>query len=68
VLEGIGTGFTLFPGHTAEDYAEAIRAGTVEPGGEHWTAAHNVDVYRRQLHAKLRHVWHTVKPGHDDWR
>jgi predicted metal-dependent phosphoesterase TrpH len=68
VLEGIGTGFTLFPGHTADDYAEAIRAGTVEPGGEHWTAAHNVDVYRRQLHAKLRHVWHTVKPGHDDWR
>lgn len=68
VLEGIGTGYTRFPGHTAEEYREAVRAGTVEPGGEHWTAAHNVDVYRRQLHAKLRHVWHTVKPGHDDWR
>lgn len=68
VLEGIGTGYTLFPGHTAEAYVEAVRAGTVEPGGEHWTTAHNVDVYRRQLHAKLRHLWHTVKPGHDDWR
>ena len=68
VLEGIGTGVTTFPGHTAEDYRRAVADGTVAPEGEHWSAAHNVDVYRRQLRAKLRHLWHSVKPGHDDWR
>jgi hypothetical protein len=68
VLEGIGTGWTSFPGHTAEEYRRAIGDGTVEAGGEHWSSAHNADVYRRQLRAKLRHLWHTAKPGHDDWR
>lgn len=68
VLEGIGSGLTSFPGHTAEDYRRAVAAGTVAPEGEHWSAAHNVDVYRRQLHAKLRHLWHTLKPGREDWR
>ncbi|HEX7069041.1 MAG TPA: PHP-associated domain-containing protein [Candidatus Limnocylindria bacterium] len=68
VLEGIGTGATSFPGHTAVDYRAAVAAGTVMPEGEHWSAAHNVDVYRRQLRAKLRHLWHTVKPGSEDWR
>ena len=68
VLEGIGTGWTSFPGHTADDYRRAILEGSVEPGGGHWSTSHNVDVYRRQLHAKLRHLWHTVRPGDDDWR
>lgn len=68
VLEHIGTGYTTFPGHTAADYRRAIADGTAAAGGEHWSAAHNVDVYRRQLHAKLRHLWHTVKPGREDWR
>jgi predicted metal-dependent phosphoesterase TrpH len=68
VLEGIGTGATSFPGHTALDYRAAIAAGSVVAEGEHWSAAHNVDVYRRQLRAKLRHAWHTLKPGSDDWR
>lgn len=68
VLDGIGTGFTTFPGHTALDYRRAIADGTVAPGGSHWSAAHNVGIYRRQLHAKLRHLWHTVRPGHEDWR
>ena len=68
VLEGIGTGWTDFPGHTAEDYRRAVRDGTVTPGGEHWSSVHNADVYRRQLRAKLRHLWHAVKPGHDEWR
>ena len=68
VLEGIGTGATSFPGHTAEDYRAAVAAGTVVPKGEHWSAAHNVDVYRRQLRAKARHLWHTLKPGSEDWR
>jgi predicted metal-dependent phosphoesterase TrpH len=68
VLEGIGTGFTTFPGHTALDYRAAVLAGEVTADGSHWTSGHNADVYRRQLRAKLRHLWHTVKPGSDDWR
>jgi predicted metal-dependent phosphoesterase TrpH len=68
VLEGIGTGWTSFPGHTALDYHRAIEAGDVTPNGEHWSTAHNVGVYRRQLRAKLRHLWHTVKPGSTEWR
>lgn len=68
VLEGIGTGFTTFPGHTAMDYRSALLAGDVTAEGSHWSSGHNADVYRRQLHAKLRHLWHTVKPGRDDWR
>ena len=68
VLEGIGSGFTTFSGHTAEDYRRAVLAGDVTAEGEHWTSSHNVDVYRRQLRAKMRHLWHTVKPGSEDWR
>lgn len=68
VLEGIGTGFTSFAGHTADDYRIALLAGDVSAEGTHWSSTHNVDVYRRQLHAKLRHLWHTVRPGDDDWR
>jgi predicted metal-dependent phosphoesterase TrpH len=68
VLEGIGTGFTVFAGHTAAHYRAALLAGDVEPAGAHWSSAHNVDVYRRQLYAKLRHLYHTIRPGHRDWR
>ncbi|HEX5040487.1 MAG TPA: PHP-associated domain-containing protein [Candidatus Limnocylindria bacterium] len=68
VLEGIGTGWTAFPGYTALDYRAAIADGEVSAEGTHWSSAHNVDVYRRQLHAKLRHLWHTVRPGDQDWR
>jgi predicted metal-dependent phosphoesterase TrpH len=68
VLEGIGTGWTSFAGHTAVDYRAALMGGDVEAQGAHWSSTHNVDVYRRQLQAKLRHVWHTVTPGNRDWR
>jgi len=69
VLEGIGTGWTAFPGHTAADYREAVHAASVQPGGEgYWSSAHNLDVYRRQLRAKARHLWHTLRPGEADWR
>jgi len=68
VLEGIGTGWTAFPGHTAPDYRAAVSAGDVTAEGAHWSSAHNVDVYRRQLRAKLRHLWHTITPGDADWR
>lgn len=68
VLAGIGTGFTAFRGSTAQEYRRAIEAGEVAAEGSHWSSVHNVDVYRRQLHAKLRHLWHTLKPGDEDWR
>jgi predicted metal-dependent phosphoesterase TrpH len=68
VLEGIGTGYTSFAGHSAADYRAAVLAGEVSAEGAHWSSAHNVDVYRRQLRAKLRHLWHTVTPGSRDWR
>jgi len=69
VLPSIGSGRTLFAGHTAEAYRTAILAGDVEPDGDaHWSSAHSIDVYRRQLHAKLRHLWQTVRPGDRDWR
>ncbi len=69
VLEGIGTGRTTFPGYSATDYRAAIADGSTEPDGDaHWSSAHNVDVYRRQLRAKLRHLSQTLRPGDRDWR
>lgn len=68
VLEGVGSGFTTFPGHTADDYRAAVLAGDVTAEGAHWSSVHNLDVYRRQLRAKLRHLWETVRPGDRDWR
>jgi predicted metal-dependent phosphoesterase TrpH len=67
VVEGIGTGWTWFPGITADDYRVAIASGTVQPGGAYWTRRHNVDVYRRQLIAKARHLRHTLRPS-GEWR
>ncbi len=69
VLEGIGTGRSTFPGHSAEDYRRAVLDGRVLPDGDaHWSSIHNLDVYRRQLGAKARHLWHTLRPGEADWR
>ena len=68
VLEGIGSGFTEFAGHSAADYRAALASGAVTAHGAHWSSAHNVDVYRRQLQAKARHLWRTVRPGHEEWR
>lgn len=68
VLRGIGSGSTTFAGHTADDYRAATLAGDVTAEGEHWSSIHNLDVYRRQLRAKLRHAWETVRPGERDWR
>jgi predicted metal-dependent phosphoesterase TrpH len=68
VLAGIGTGWTEFDGFTAEDYRRAVEAGEVTAHGAFWSQVHNVDVYRRQLWAKARHLWHTLSPGDRDWR
>ncbi|HEY7331558.1 MAG TPA: PHP-associated domain-containing protein [Candidatus Limnocylindria bacterium] len=67
VLEHVGSAWTWFPGRTAEDYRRAVREGTVEAEGEHWSHWHNVSVYRRQLAAKARHLRHTLRPT-GEWR
>jgi predicted metal-dependent phosphoesterase TrpH len=67
VLEGIGTAWTWFPGSSADDYRAAIAAGTTRPDGTYWSHLHNVDVYRRQLRAKARHLRHTLRPS-GEWR
>ncbi|MGH2379955.1 MAG: PHP-associated domain-containing protein [Candidatus Limnocylindria bacterium] len=67
VLEGIGTGWTWFPGSSAADYRAAVAAGTTRPDGTFWSNLHNVDVYRRQLGAKARHLRHTLRPT-GEWR
>lgn len=67
VLEGIGTAWTWFPGTGGAEFRGALAAGTTEPAGEHWSAWHNVTVYRRQLVAKGRHLAHTLRPS-GEWR
>ena len=67
VLEGVGTAWTWFPGSGAGDYRAAIAAGATLPDGTFWTNRHNVDIYRRQLIAKARHLRHTLRPS-GEWR
>ena len=67
VLEHVGTGWTWFPGASADDYRRAIADRTTEAQGEYWTHWHNVSVYGRQLVAKARHVRHTLRPT-GEWR
>ena len=67
VLEHIGTGWTWFPGASAEDYRRAVTEHSTEAAGEHWSNWHNVTVYGRQLVAKARHLRHTLRPT-GEWR
>jgi predicted metal-dependent phosphoesterase TrpH len=67
VLEGIGTAWTWFPGSSADDFRAALAAAQTVPAGTHWTTWHNVDVYRRQLLAKVQHLRHTLRPT-GEWR
>ncbi|MDQ2688972.1 MAG: phosphotransferase [Chloroflexota bacterium] len=67
VLEGVGTAWTWFPGAGAADYRAAIEARATRPDGSFWTGGHNIDVYRRQLIAKARHLRHTLRPT-GEWR
>jgi predicted metal-dependent phosphoesterase TrpH len=67
VLEGIGTAWTWFPGSSADEYRAAIEAATTQPDGAYWSHLHNLDVYRRQLRAKARHLRHTLRPS-GEWR
>ena len=67
VLEGIATAWTWFPGTTADDYRSAVADAATRPDGSFWTTRHNVDIYRRQLIAKARHLRHTLRPS-GEWR
>lgn len=67
VLEGIGSAWTWFPGSTPDDYRAAIADGSTRPDGAYWSHLHNIDVYRRQLRAKARHLRHTLRPT-GEWR
>jgi predicted metal-dependent phosphoesterase TrpH len=67
ILDAIGSAYTRFEGHTADDYRRAVLAGRIEPHGEYWSLWHNVTVYPLQLVAKLRHLRHTVLPS-GEWR
>ena len=67
VLEGIGSAWTWFPGSGAADYRTAIAEGSTRPEGRYWSHLHNVDVYRKQLWAKARHLRHTLRPT-GEWR
>ena len=67
VLEGIGTAWTWFPGSTAAEYRTAVEESTTRPDGTFWSNRQNLDVYRRQLRAKLRHLRHTLRPT-GEWR
>ncbi len=67
MLEGIGTAWTWFPGSTAADYRRAVEEGTTRPDGAFWSNRQNLDVYRRQLRAKVRHLRHTLRPT-GEWR
>jgi predicted metal-dependent phosphoesterase TrpH len=67
VLEGIGSAWTWFAGSTAAEYRAAIEGGSTRPDGAYWPHLHNVDVYRRQLRAKARHLRHTLRPT-GEWR
>jgi len=67
VLEGIGSAWTWFPGSTADDYRAAIDETTTRADGTYWSTLHNLDIYRRQLRAKIRHLRHTLRPT-GEWR
>ncbi|MEO7296305.1 MAG: PHP-associated domain-containing protein [Candidatus Limnocylindria bacterium] len=67
VLGGIATAWTWFPGSTADEYRTAIASRTTRADGSFWSNLHNVDVYRRQLGAKIRHLRHTLRPT-GEWR
>ena len=53
-LEALGSGWTTFPGRTADDLRAAIAAGTTEHGGSFHRASGQVGVFGRQLHKRAR--------------
>ncbi|HEU4321704.1 MAG TPA: PHP domain-containing protein [Roseiflexaceae bacterium] len=55
-LPTIGSGHTLFPGTTAQDVYEAIRAGTTVAAGRHWLVDQQIVVVGRFFKRVARQV------------
>ncbi len=53
-LEAIGSGWTTFPGHTADDLRRAIETGQTEAHGAFHGTAGQVGVFGRQLRKRAR--------------
>jgi predicted metal-dependent phosphoesterase TrpH len=53
-LEAVGTGWTTFPGRTADDLRAAISSGATEHGGSFHGATGQVGVFGRQLRKRAR--------------
>ncbi|MGC8634681.1 MAG: PHP-associated domain-containing protein [Candidatus Limnocylindrales bacterium] len=56
LLEAIGTGYTTFPGHTAEDFRRAILEHQTAWHGEYWTFLFQVRMYGHQLRKYSRDI------------
>jgi predicted metal-dependent phosphoesterase TrpH len=55
-MDAIGDGHTLFPGTTAEDYRQAILAGTTSGSCITWGAVREVLIYGQQVRKQVRDV------------
>ncbi len=49
----IGTAYTRFPGHTADDFRRALEQNTIEPAGDFW----GLDVHKGLLRIAGRQLW-----------
>ena len=67
-IDTIGDGHTLFPGTTAEDYRNAILAGTTSGSCVTWGAVREVLIYGRQVRKQAHDVsrWGRRNLLHDD--
>ncbi len=55
-LDTIGTGYTLVPGHTAEDYRRAVMQGDTSGDCATWGVVREVVIYGRQLRKYARDI------------
>jgi predicted metal-dependent phosphoesterase TrpH len=53
-LSLIGTAYTRFEGHTAEDFRRSLEAGTTRAGGHFWSLNDHTEIARQQM---WRAVW-----------
>lgn len=55
-VDTIGDGYTLFPGAVAEDYRQAVLAGTTDGSCVTWGAVREVLIYGQQVRKQARDV------------
>jgi len=63
-LEGIGTGFTVFPGSTPEELRRAIRDGTTKAGGAYWDFPTHREIARLKFQ-RIGRLW--IRTGRRAW-